>query len=140
MDRKSVQTWLDRYVEAWKSYDPKAIGDLFSADATYRYHPWDEGDEVVRGRAAIVQSWVAPEGQASERDAPGTYDAHYEPYAIDGDRAVAVGWSRYWTGPDRTTEEQTFDNCYLLRFDADGRCSEFTEFFIKRRTPAAAAS
>ena len=48
LDRSAFQAWLDRYVAAWKSYDPTAIGDLFSDDAKYRYHP---EDEPVVGRA-----------------------------------------------------------------------------------------
>ena len=90
MTRDDVQRWLDRYVEAWKTYDRTTIADLFGPDATYRYHPYDEGDSVVHGREAIVRDWIEPEGDSSSRDEPGTYDAHYEPYAIDGNRAVAV--------------------------------------------------
>jgi ketosteroid isomerase-like protein len=37
--RDDVQQWLDRYVEAWRSYDADAIGELFAEDATYKYHP-----------------------------------------------------------------------------------------------------
>jgi hypothetical protein len=132
MDRTTVQAWLDRYVEAWLTYDPATIGDLFSEDATYRYHPYDEGDDVVRGRDAIVAAWTEPEGSASSRDAPGTYEARYEPFAVDGDRAVAVGWSRYWTDASRAEERTVYDNVYLLEFDADGRCKSFTEVFIER--------
>ena len=131
MDRSAVQSWLDRYVEAWTSYDPAAVGDLFSAGATYRYHPWDEGDDVVHGREAIVSAWVEPEGAASGRDAEGTYDGHYEAYAVDGDRAVGVGWSRYWTDASRATLRATYHNVFLLRFDDDGRCAEFTEIFAE---------
>ena len=47
MDRSIVEAWLDRYVEAWKSYDRAAIADLFSADAIYRFHPYDDGADVV---------------------------------------------------------------------------------------------
>ncbi len=132
MDRTTVQAWLDRYVEAWLTYDPATIGDLFSEDATYRYHPYDEGDDVVRGRDAIVAAWTEPEGSASSRDAPGTYEARYEPFAVDGDRAVAVGWSRYWTDASRAEERAVYDNVYLLEFDANGRCKSFTEVFIER--------
>ena len=32
MDHGSAQEWLDRYVAAWRSYDPAAIGALFSDD------------------------------------------------------------------------------------------------------------
>lgn len=132
MDRQDVQAWLDGYVRAWESYDPDAIGALFADDAEYRYHP---ADEPVRGRDAIVRSWTQPDGDASGRDESGTYQAHYEPWAVDGNRAVAVGWSRYWTDATRSTERATYDNCYLLEFDPDGRCRSFTEFFRER--PAA---
>jgi uncharacterized protein (TIGR02246 family) len=135
MDRDTVQAWLDRYVEAWKTYDPQAIGDLFAEDATYRYHPWDEGDDVARGRTAIVAAWTEPDGSASERDAPGTYDARYEAWAVDGARAVAVGWSRYWTDASRATERAVYDNVFLLEFDDDGRCRSFTEVFAERPKP-----
>lgn len=131
MTHDDVQAWLDRYVAAWETYDPAAIGDLFSVDAAYRYHP---ADEPIVGRAAIVASWVdpAPGGTASGRDEPGTYDARYEPYAVDGERAVAVGWSRYWTDATRAVVAGTFDNCFLLAFDAEGRCRSFTEFYRER--------
>src|SRR5215211_5198689 len=125
MNRASVQAWLDRYVDAWKSYDRAQIESLFAEAATYRYHPYDAEDDVVRGREAIVRDWVEPEGSASTRDAPGTYDAKYEAYAVEGDRAVAVGWSSYWTDASRSTLEKTYDNIFLLRFDDEGRCLGF---------------
>jgi hypothetical protein len=134
MDRSSLQGWLDRYVAAWESYDPAAIADLFSKDVVYRYHPYDEGDDIVRGRDAVVRAWVAPEGSESDRDEPGTYAAHYDAWAVDGDRGVAVGWSRYWTDASRSTERAVYDNVFLLRFDGEDRCSEFTEVFIQRPT------
>ncbi len=129
MDHADVQHWLDRYVEAWTTYDPTAIGELFSDDAEYRYHP---ADEPVVGREAIVRAWLEPEGDASTRDEPGTYDAHYEPYAVEGTRAVAVGWSHYYTDGSRTEVARIYDNCYLLEFNGDGRCGSFTEFYRKR--------
>jgi ketosteroid isomerase-like protein len=122
MDRSSVQAWLDRYVDAWKSYDEAAIEALFSEDATYKYHPYDA--ELVEGRDAIVRDWL------DNRDDPGTYDAHYEPYAVEGDRAVAIGRSSYWTDASNSTLSRAYDNVFLLRFDGDGRCVEFTESFM----------
>jgi ketosteroid isomerase-like protein len=125
MERTEVQHWLDSYVAAWKSYDANLIAELFSEDVEYRYHPYDE---PVRGREAVVAAWLG-EGDpnvASTRDKPGTYDASYKPVAVDGDVAVAVGESRY------TEPEAVYDNCYVLRFDAEGRCSAFTEWFMKR--------
>jgi ketosteroid isomerase-like protein len=125
MDRAEVQSWLDAYVAAWKSYDPNLIAALFAEDVEYRYHPYDE---PVRGRDAVVAAWLGEGDQevASSRDEEGTYDASYAPFAVDGDVAVAVGTSTYTDPP------KVYENCYLLRFDANGRCREFTEFFMER--------
>ena len=119
MTHDDVQGWLDRYVEAWHSYDPAAIGDLFAEDATYRYHAYDP--EPVAGRDAIVADWL--DGQ----DAPGSWEAHYEPFAVEGERAVAVGESRYLK-PDGS-QRTIYYNLWTLRFDGDGRCTEFVEYF-----------
>jgi hypothetical protein len=127
MNREDVQGWLDRYVEAWKTYDPGQIGALFSADAEYRYHPWDA---PVVGRDEIVRSWIEPEGPNSSRDAPGTYEARYEPFVVSGADAVAVGWTTYLR-PNGDVE-RTYDNCFLLRFAQDGTCHSFTELFMLR--------
>jgi uncharacterized protein (TIGR02246 family) len=126
--RDDVQAWLDRYIAAWAADDAAAIGDLFTEDARYRFHPSDDG---FVGREAIVRAWLEPSGDASTRDEPGTWEAHYEPFALDGDRAVAVGWSRYYTDPTKATVTNVWDNVYLLEFD-DGRCRAFTEFFVER--------
>lgn len=125
MDHSAFGAWLGRYVDAWRTYDEGAIGELFSEDASYRYHPWDEGDDVVRGRAGIVAGWLA------DRDPPDSWAAEYRPWAIDGDNAVAVGVSRYF-GPDGVTVEREYHNVFLCRFDADGCCAEFTEHFVRR--------
>ena len=130
MDRDGAQAWLDRYVAAWKSYDRDDIGELFAEDVAYRYHPYDE---PLVGRETVVGSWLGESDAdgASTLDAPGTYDAKYAPYAVDGDLVVAAGTSAYRDHPDGPVT-RTFDNCFLIRFDADGRCVEFTEFYLQR--------
>ncbi|HEV7126482.1 MAG TPA: nuclear transport factor 2 family protein [Ktedonobacterales bacterium] len=128
LTRATVAAWLDAYTQAWRSYDPAAIGDLFSADATYYYSPYSE---PVHGRAAIVASWL------KEPDAPpGSYSGSYTPLALDGDLAVANGRSRYFEA-DGTTLKDEFDNLFVLRFDADGRCSEFREWYMRQPKPSA---
>jgi len=121
-----VTGWLDDYVEAWKSYDPDAVGALFSDDAVYRYHPWDEPTPShVRGRDAIVASWL------EDQDSPGSWTAEYRPWLVHGDRAVARGVSRYLAA-DGATVEREYHNVFLLVFDGDGRCCEFAELYMKR--------
>ncbi|HYI74954.1 MAG TPA: nuclear transport factor 2 family protein [Gaiellaceae bacterium] len=126
MDEAAVRSWLERYVEAWRSYDPDDIGNLFSVDAVYRYHPWDDGDDAVRGRDAIVTSWLE---DTDERD---SWSASYEPWLVAGDRAVALGVSRYRPG-DREAVPREYHNVFLLRFDGEQRCTEFTELYARRK-------
>lgn len=129
MERGEVDSWLRAYVEAWKTYEREQIGALFSEGVEYRYHPYDE---PIKGRQAVVESWLG-EGEheaASSRDAPGTYDAAYSAVAVDGAVAVATGRSEYRREPDGPVE-RVFHNCFLMRFDGEGRCREFTEWFME---------
>ena len=136
--RDQVQRWLDAYIAAWTSYEPEAIGELFTHDARYVFFP---EDAPFVGREAIVKAWVAPSGLASARDEPGTWEAHYEPWVTGDDgRAVAIGWTRYWTDASRESLADVYDNAYLLDFADDGRCRSFTEYYVRRREPAKAPS
>jgi hypothetical protein len=129
MEREDVDRWLAAYVAAWKSYGRNEIAALFSDDVTYRYHPYDE---PLRGREAVVASWLGEDDdEDSAPDPEGTYDASYATAAVDGDVAVATGSSVYRTTPGGPID-RTFDNCFVMRFDAAGRCREFTEWFIER--------
>jgi len=130
MDHETAQAWLDRYVAAWKSYEPEDIAGLFSEDARYRFYSY--ADWVV-GRDAVVASWLSENTDAhgSSRDEPGTYDAAYGPVAVDGDVVVATGTTTYTDRPGGPVT-QIFDNCFVMRFDAQGSCREFTEYYTKR--------
>jgi len=131
MDRSAAQAWLDAYVEAWKTYDRNQVEALFAEDVTYRYHPFDPEDEVLRGRDAVVNGWLEPDGNASTRDAEGTYEARYEVYAVDEERVVAVGSSTYYPDTTRGKPDRVYDNVFLIEFDGAGRCRDFTEYFMK---------
>jgi hypothetical protein len=79
-------------------------------------HPYDA--EPVRGRAAIVEDW------RGDRDEPGSWDAAYEVALIEGDRAIAKGETVYSNGT-------RFSNLWELRFDADGRCVDYVEWYME---------
>jgi hypothetical protein len=136
MTHDDVQAWLDRYLQAWLTYDPTLIAGLFAAEAEYRYHPWDEPE---KGREAILRDWLEPGGAASSRDLPGTYAGHYEPWVVDGHRAVAVGTSTYWTDATQAEVARVYHNLWLLEFDADGFCTSFVEWYMQPKHPPAAA-
>jgi hypothetical protein len=109
-----VQSWLDRYIAAWKSYDREQIKALFSDDVTYKYHPWDE---PLHGPDAIADDWLA------NQDEPGSWEASYRPLLVDGQRALTTGTSSYNNG-------RIFWNLWEVDFDDAGRCSRFVEWFM----------
>ena len=87
------------------------------------------------GRDAVVQSWLG-EGDhpdASDRDEPDTFEAAYRAVAVDGDRAVGTGISSYREEPGGPIV-RVYDNCFVMQFDSEGRCREFTEWFMQRKS------
>jgi ketosteroid isomerase-like protein len=132
MTKEDVDRWLADYVEAWKTYDPERISSLFSEDIAYRYHPYDD---AIEGRDEVVKAW-REEGdhpEAGTRDEPGTFEAAYRAVAVDGDVAVATGISSYRDSPDGPVA-RVYDNCFVMQFDSEGRCREFTEWFMQRKS------
>jgi len=125
MTHDQVQEWLDRYIAAWSTSDPVAISGLFSDDAVYSYRPWDSEEHSVTGAEAISVSWL------ESPDDPSIWEAEYSAYAVDGDRAVALGHTRYFASDDHP--EKLYHNAFILRFDEEGRCSRFNEFFLLKK-------
>ena len=126
MEHRAFQAWLDRYIDAWRLLDPVAIGDLFSPDVRYAFDPFSE---AVVSRPAVVAAWLV------DPDQPGSWEADYEVLAIDGDACVAHGRTRYLTD-DRSAVDREFANVFVCRFDDDGRCREFTEWYMRKRPDA----
>jgi hypothetical protein len=122
MNSVDIQDWLDRYVAAWRSNERGQIEALFTEDALYRYLPYERSDSIAHGREEIATGWL------EHADAPGSWEARYEPFALDGDRAVATGYSRY--AATDSEPERTYHNAFLMRFAPDGRCAEFTEYYM----------
>jgi ketosteroid isomerase-like protein len=123
LTRETAAAWLASYVRAWETYDPDTIGDLFTEDATYAYHPFED---PVRGRLAIVASWI------EDKDAPGTYEGQYQPVVIEADLAVAHGRSRYFKDATKAELIREYDNLFLIRFDDEGRCRSIQEWYMIR--------
>ena len=113
-DSDAVTRWITAYVRAWNSNDRDDIGALFSEDAEYStepYHaPW-------KGRERIVAGWL------EHRDEPGETTFEWTPVTITPDLAVIRGTTRY--------PENVFSNLWVIRLDGEGRCREFSEWWME---------
>jgi hypothetical protein len=98
---------------------PPEIGALFTEDAEYYTAPFRP---PWRGREQIVEGWL------QRKDEPGETAFEWGPLAITDGLAIIEGTTRY---PD-----QTYSNLWVIRLNADGRCSSFTEWWMEHSTPS----
>jgi hypothetical protein len=115
-----VAAWLARYREAWTTNDPETIASLFTHDAIYRPTPFSAG---WRGRAAIVAGWL------DRKDEPGDWTFEHEIVSSSDDRGIVRGRTVY---PALGRE---YSNIWLVEFAPDGKCREFTEWWVERGQP-----
>ncbi len=113
---RRLRAWVDRYVQAWNSNDAAEIGALFSEDAAYYTEPFRR---PWRGRAEIVRQWL------ERKDEPGETTFDWRPLAVGPEVAVVQGETTYRTPPN------TYSNLWVVRLDAEGRCTEFTEWWMQ---------
>lgn len=118
MDKTSVESWVEGYLRAWNSNDPQDIGRLFTEEAAYFTGPFQE---PWQGRHAIVNGWLG------RKDEPGTFTFQYQVLAVTGEVGVVRGWTRY------LAPEKEYSNIWVIRLDSQGRCFEFTEWWMLRK-------
>ena len=111
----SLSAWMDGYLRAWTSGDAAEIGDLFTDDAFY--DPQTGGDPWV-GREAIIDGWQ------DIADEPGSWTFTWQPLVEMDGLAVIVGRTEY------RGDEPDYRNLWTIRLTPDGRCREFTEWWI----------
>lgn len=112
----SLAAWMDGYIRAWMSNHVEEIADLFTEDAVY--DPQTSG-ERWEGRDAIIAGWQ------DEGDEPGTWAFEWEPLVETPVVSVITGRTVY-----SDDEPRTYRNLWTIRLDPDGRCHEFTEWWI----------
>lgn len=112
--------WIEAYGRAWETGDEDLLVSLFTDDASYRSSPFRG---PFRGRDEIRAYWRRNAGtQRDKRVRMG------RPF-VEGNR-VAVEW---WTTMVDEGEAVTLPGCLLLRFEADGRCSDLREYWHVER-------
>ncbi|MGH8915852.1 MAG: nuclear transport factor 2 family protein [Acidimicrobiia bacterium] len=111
-----IQTWVERYRQAWETADPSAAADLFRDDATYRSNIFE--DPHV-GRAGIEAYWS--QATVTQRD----IEVRMGRPIVDGDR-VSV---EFWTTMESEGADLTLPGCLLLTFDDEGKCRTLHEYY-----------
>jgi uncharacterized protein (TIGR02246 family) len=115
---KAVSEWVSGYQRAWESNDPADVDALFTDDALYYNEPFSEPS---RGREAIKQMWHV------RQDPPGSTTFTWKPVAVTEDVAIVQGETEYPT--------VKVSNLWVIRLDADGRATEFTEWWMDQSMP-----
>jgi hypothetical protein len=121
MDRAVIEDWLERYRRAWETDDRADIEALFADDVRYHTTP---SRPPLTGLDEVVLYWTSQEESAI----PWTFEP--EPLAQEGDLYVVRAVTTYPEGTRDAAGAEVFDNLWLIRLDADGRCREFVEYFM----------
>ena len=111
----ALADWLAGYERAWASNDPDEIRALFTPDALYYTAPFRE---PWRGRQEIVDGWL------ERKDEPGGWTFEWQPLVETPELAIVTGTTTY------SGAEGTYSNLWVIRLNEDGRCSEFTEWWM----------
>jgi hypothetical protein len=113
MDRSGVERWVVDYERLWRTPGVDRLGELFTADATYRTSPYAP---AVTGDA-LAQFWDAERVSADE-----AFDMRSDIVALDGNTAVVRAEVDYLTTGNR------WRDLWIIEFAADGRCRAFEEW------------
>lgn len=114
-----LDTWMDGYVLAWSSNQEEHIRALFTPEAVYDPQSadgeWEGIDEIVVRWQEIA-------------DVEDNWDFMWQPLVETDDLAVVTGRTRYIEPP------VSYRNLWVIRFDEEGRCYDFTEWYIEEET------
>ena len=108
--------WLAAYRKAWMDRDPDAAAALFTADATYTEQPYQQafaGSQGVRDYWARVTATQA------------SVEMQFGKPVTAGD-ITAVEW---WTTLTNGGVPITLAGCFMLQFDASGKCRSLREYW-----------
>lgn len=116
---EKLDEWMDGYVLAWSSNDSNHIEALFTEGAVYDPQtaggPWEGIDE-------IVTRWQEID------DEEDNWEFEWLPVVETDEVAVVTGRTRYHE------PALSYRNLFIIRFAEDGRCRDFTEWYIEEDT------
>ena len=130
IDTAAIDRWLEGYLTAWDSDAPDDIAALFAPDARYYTAPFRTPHTGVD---EIVRFWV------DNGDSQVPWDFEYDVIAREGDLYVIRGATRYPEGGDAVRQKtEVYSNLWLVTLGADGRATEFVEYWMEDDTAESA--
>jgi hypothetical protein len=117
IDHQTVNSWMEELRSAWEGRDvPRALA-LFVHTAAYYERPFKPGTT----QDEIHDYW---------KDIVGLEDIRldYEIVAVEGDSAC-VQWDN-WFKEAAGSPEQHLNGIFVIRFDPDGNCREFRQWWF----------
>ena len=121
IDEKPIREWLAAYRHAWSTDDPGEVAALFDADVRYSTVPYGPPLEGIK---AVTDYWLEEE----ESRLPWSFE--YQVLAQEGDLYVVRAVTTYPEGTSDADEPETFHNLWLVWLGADGRATEFIEYYM----------
>ena len=115
MNRLDVQTWINGYVEAWRSPGVDGLAKLFTSTVDYRVSPWKQ---PFHGLSEVKSFWE--EGRSGYDE---VFELLSEIVAIENETAVARIEVSY-----ETDSPSKWRNLWILEFDHNGLCRSFEEW------------
>ena len=111
-----LDSWMDGYVVAWSTNQADDIAPLFTEDAVYDPQT---SDGEWNGLEEIIAGWREVD------DDEENWEFEWQPLVEADDLAVITGRTRYSEPPI------SYRNLFVIRFREDGRCYDFTEWYIE---------
>lgn len=115
-----IEQWMHDYVKAWSTDDAADVAALFAEEAIYRFLPYRE---PIEGREAIVAWWIR------NGDSNAEWSFEYE-ITVDEPHIGVVQAITSYGAAEGGDAGKTYFNVWIVRFDDDGRCVEFTEYWM----------
>lgn len=126
MNEAQFTRWLTAYGRAWETGDAAAVVALFAPDAAYHETPFDP---PMVGRGAIETYWREGAGQA-QRD----ISFLFKVLSVTDDSGLGHWSAEFVRVPSGSRVR--LDGVMAVRFDGDGRCVEFREWWHRQeRSP-----
>jgi ketosteroid isomerase-like protein len=122
---RSFESWLRSYQAAWEGRDPRAAGELFTADAEYYWTPFDPPQ---RGPAEIAAAWAG--AVAHQKDVRFAFTV----LALAGASGIAHWHASFHTLP--SGERVDLDGIFVVEFADPSRCRVFREWWHRVAQPA----